>query len=289
MKKRSLVAAIAMLVVSAIVLTSSTYAWFASSANASVSGISANVANNNGALQVTATTNASAASPQPKTTLTDADFNLITDLNPVSMSIADGAQPAFYKANYDGTTFTPGAAGAASTITSGVASGDYVKYGFDVTYTNGDTSAQVVEIAPTWSQTSNFTYALIEFTRDVSGTSTTTYYLCGTGYAGTYEPLVGITANTTVTDSNKAANKVDIIDDQDDNHTNATIGNVVGATAFTAGDKLTFAAAAADTNNPTVVTTASVNVYIWAEGQDPQCYGTAASGSGTMTFAIGLQ
>ena len=55
MKKRSLVAAIAMLIVSAIVLTSSTYAWFASNSAANVETISANVANNDGSLQIMAT------------------------------------------------------------------------------------------------------------------------------------------------------------------------------------------------------------------------------------------
>ena len=54
MKKRSLVAAIAMLMVSAIVLTSSTYAWFATSSAAAVDKFSATVTNNSGSLTVQA-------------------------------------------------------------------------------------------------------------------------------------------------------------------------------------------------------------------------------------------
>ncbi len=54
MKKRSLVAALAMLMVSAIVLTSSTYAWFATGTTAKVSNISATVANTAGNIQISA-------------------------------------------------------------------------------------------------------------------------------------------------------------------------------------------------------------------------------------------
>lgn len=54
MKKRSLVAALAMLVVSAIVLTSSTYAWFATGTTAKVSGISAYVSNESGNITISA-------------------------------------------------------------------------------------------------------------------------------------------------------------------------------------------------------------------------------------------
>ncbi|MBQ2812726.1 MAG: hypothetical protein IJE63_05680, partial [Clostridia bacterium] len=54
MKKRSLVAALAMLMVSAIVLTSSTYAWFATGKTAKVSNVSATVGNSDGNILVSA-------------------------------------------------------------------------------------------------------------------------------------------------------------------------------------------------------------------------------------------
>ena len=54
MKKRSLIAAIAMLIVSAVVLTSATYAWFASGSTATVTAISGNVQNSDGSILLSA-------------------------------------------------------------------------------------------------------------------------------------------------------------------------------------------------------------------------------------------
>ncbi len=84
MKKRSLVAALAMLVVSAIVLTSSTYAWFAASTTASVSTISAEVQNSAGSIFVSPT----GETGTWRASLSSADYaGLAQSLTPVSASV----------------------------------------------------------------------------------------------------------------------------------------------------------------------------------------------------------
>lgn len=263
MKKRSLVAAIAMLIVSAIVLTSSTYAWFASNGAATVGAMNANVANNDGTLQVMATTNAIANS-QWKTSLSSADYTgYTTALTPVSMYMNNGA-PSFYKAAYDGVTFTAGSNGTVS---------DYLKYGFDVKYDNASENAATVSMVPTWSDSSDFVYALVE----VAAGGSTTYYLFS---SGSYVPLTGLTGE--VTDTKGAGASIDIIDAADSGYANATMGNTNGTTAGASGTAITFTAAAGDS------TTANVNIYIWAEGQDPQCSGITAAGTGSMSFNISV-
>lgn len=264
MKKRSLVAAIAMLVVSAIVLTSSTYAWFASNSSASVSNISATVTNNDGSLQVMATDSAAAGAVW-KTAIVATDYTgLPSALHPVSMNINSGS-PTFYKVTYDGQNFTAGSAGASNT--------DYLVYGFDVKYTNGGDSAATINVTPTWGDTSNFCYALIQLT---AGGTTTNYILAS---AGSYTAVTNVTG--TIDDSTGATAAV--IDATDDGYANATMGAALGgATTTTSGTALTFSAAAS------TATTANVKVYIWAEGQDANCTGTVNSESAQISFGIGV-
>ncbi len=274
MKKRSLVAAVAMLVVSAIVLTSATYAWFAASSTASVGTMSTAVANNDGSLQVKATISA-AGTPAWKTALTAADYSgYATTLTPVSMSIANVADgPSFYKVAYDGVSFS------VAEDTNGTAT-DFMTYGFDVQYVNAaGGAAKTFKIVPTWADTSNFCYALIK----VECGSTTKYYMLG---GNSYVPVTAIAAGTTITDGKGESAAVDIIDSADTNHTNATMGSIssdVNQIASSA-NTVTFNAAAGGESG--VTTTASVTVWIWAEGQDAQCSGTTAAGAASLTFAI---
>lgn len=264
MKKRSLVAAIAMLIVSAIVLTSSTYAWFASNGAATVGAMNANVANNDGTLQVMATTSAIANS-QWKTALTSADYTgYTTALTPVSMAKNANDGPSFYKASYDGVTFTAGSNGTVS---------DYLKYGFDVKYDNASENAATVSMVPTWSDTSDFIYALVE----VTAGGTTTYYMFS---SGSYTPVTAITGE--VTDTKGSGASVDVIDAADSGFANASMGSVAGVETGASGTAITFSAAASSS------TTANVNIYIWAEGQDPQCSGITAAGAGSMSFNISV-
>ncbi len=267
MKKRSLVAAIAMLIVSAIVLTSSTYAWFASNSNATVETISANVANNDGSLQIMATEAAVTGSTW-KTRLTASDYTGIpANLNPVSMAMVSGA-PSFYIANYDGTKFTATGSG------NGTPNGDYIKYGFDVQYVNGSDATPTISISPSWTDTSDFCYALVK----VATGGSTTYYMYQA--AGSYTPVTAVTGD--IIDA-KTSGTVDVIDAADANATTAaTMGDYASVTAGTSGTAITVTALASDT------TTIDVDVYIWAEGQDAQCSGTTAAGAATMSFSLGV-
>ena len=108
MKKRSLVAALAMLMVSAIVLTSSTYAWFAASAEANVSAFSATVSNNSGNLTVKATGAEAVDNAAAKPVITADDYKaaaLCKTLSPVSLYIGtDG--PVLNKVTYENGEYT---------------------------------------------------------------------------------------------------------------------------------------------------------------------------------------
>lgn len=270
MKKRSLVAAIAMLIVSAIVLTSSTYAWFATNSSASVDTMSANVANNDGSLQIRAAEGA-AGTARWKTSLTSADYTGIpNNLNPVSMAMVSGA-PSFYIAAYDGTKFTATGSGNASV------NSDYIKYGFDVQYVNGGATTPTITITPSWSDTSDFCYAIVK----VAANSTTTYYLFDA--SGSYTPITAV--NGDIIDNKTADTPIDVIDDGDTNgDINASKGGFTGATKWsTAGISAIEVTAAANTT-----TAIDVDVYIWAEGQDEDCSGTTAAGTATMSFSLGV-
>ncbi len=260
-----------MLIVSAIVLTSSTYAWFATNSSASVGEMSASVANNDGSLQVKATTAAVPGSDW-KTSLTSADYTGVPrSMNPVSMAMvteSDTASPQFYKVAYDGTKFTATGSG------NGTPNGDYIKYGFDVQYINAGSATPTINLTPTWAIVSDFVYALVKVTNN----GTTTYYMFRA--SGSYTPIVAMTGD--VTDA-KGTGSVDVIDSGDSGWANATKGTYADDSEnWTSGTSIDIQAAANDT------TTINVEVYIWAEGQDPQCSGTTASGSGTMSFSIGL-
>ena len=133
MKKRSLVAALAMLVVSAIVLTSSTYAWFATSSKASVSTISAQVTSNKGALTVQATGAYAKDTAIKSTSITDADYldTMTSSLTPVSVYLnstpAEGATPfTAGKVGFNVTEFEGYANAAVNT--------DYLTYQFTAEY-----------------------------------------------------------------------------------------------------------------------------------------------------------
>lgn len=267
MKKRSLVAAIAMLIVSAIVLTSSTYAWFATNSGATVGQISASVANNDGSLQIKASESAAAGATW-KTGLVSTDFTgLPSAFNPVSMAMVSGA-PSFYSVNYDGTMFKASGSDTASVNV------DYMKYGFDVQYINASADQPNIRITPTWSDTSDFCYALVK----VASGSTTTFYMFQS--AGSYVPVTGL--NGDITDTKGSGASVDIIDSADVGFANAATGNYASVTSINSGDNIDIQALASDT------TSIDVDVYIWAEGQDAQCSGTTASGSATLSFALSV-
>ncbi|HBL40465.1 MAG TPA: hypothetical protein DDY98_02395 [Ruminococcaceae bacterium] len=267
MKKRSLVAAVAMLVVSAIVLTSATYAWFSASSSASVSSITAAVTNNSGSLSIAPTgTNAKSATKDIfKTTISNADYeNLCANLSPVSMSM--NTTPQFNKVSYDAAKFSGFAAATANS--------EYLTYTFTVKYVNGNASSKTINITPTFTQNAqNFTYGIVAITTGTGETATTTYYMYSA--SGSYEPVASMSADVTDTNGNA------IIDSADDGYQSSYIGNTTGTTAGTSGTAISLMTVSANSTD-----TATVTAYVWAEGQDANCTGNVNNESTGFTFAL---
>lgn len=264
MKKRSLVAAIAMLMVSAIVLTSSTYAWFATSSAAAVDKFSATVTNNSGSLTVQAVNNGVAGAK--KTTLTSGDFTgLATTLQPVSLYIDGGVQ--VNKVAYDAAKF--------DTFTMATKNLEYLYYEFNAEYINGGKKAAVVNMTPTFTvdAAGKFLYGLLEVT--VAGTAE--YYVFDAA-AGSYVPVKAL-SNGNVKDSNGN----NIIDAEDEGYvaSDMAAGITTIAKSSASGDAIKiFDAPAGET------TTANIKVYVWAEGQDDNCSGIVNAASAGFNFAL---
>lgn len=263
MKKRSLVAALAMLVVSAIVLTSSTYAWFASNATATVSDISATVTNNNGSLTVAAS-GTYAANEIKKTAITASDYDFgrtSNTLNPVSMSMDSGA-PLFNKVSFEEGAFT--------NITGAAENADYITYQFKAEYVNGADKTATIEISPSFTRGADFLYGIVK----VTANNTATYYFYNS--ADSYEPVKSMTSSSVV-DTNGNS----IIDSGDTGYVQGDMGVTTGATIAESGKAVTLMTVDAQTTAE-----ATVDVYIWAEGQDAQCQGTVNASSAAFNFSL---
>ena len=273
MKKRSLVAALAMLVVSAIVLTSSTYAWFASNSSAEVDDISAKVANNSGNLLLQATGAYAVEGAKPTVKLTANDYNFKrgdsgNTMQPVSMSIAEG-DVSFKKVSFGESKFTA--------ISDASGDTDYITYQFTAKYDNGTNGTKAVYLAPDFSASgAAFTYGLIKVTDNTKENDNVSFYLYD-NVAGEYTPIVSFTG--------------EITDDGD-----SVIDN--GDTGFEGANVVFGSYEDADKNPADSITimnvesgktgTAIIDVYVWAEGQDPQCSGPVAS-EGGFGFTVSAQ
>ena len=278
MKKRSLVAALAMLVVSAIVLTSSTYAWFAVSDSAEVTTISAQVTNASGALTLKAKYNAKEGAVE-KTVLMDSDFNLVTNLSPVSMYLNNQGVASAYFLNYEGSTFLPG---GVATGKYGETNALYQHYSFDVNFVNGSAdAAETITMKPNFNSANNYCYGLVIVSQDGVSSKETRYLFTPDG--ATYAPVTGLSGN--VEDSNQAENCSYVIDSGDKNYANAAMPTDM-ASNYTIG---------ANDTAVDIMTVAggeqgkvTVEVIIWAEGQDPQCVTGAVTGAASFGFEFGM-
>ncbi len=266
MKKRSLVAALAMLVVSAIVLTSSTYAWFATSSAATVDKFSASVTNNSGSLTVQAVNDGVPGTK--KTALASTDFtSLVQYLQPVSLYIDNGVK--VNKVAYDAAKFD-----AFSTASN---KSDYLYYEYNAEYINGGEGVATVNMIPTFTadEAGKFLYGLLEVTAGGS----TTYYIFD-GHSGSYVPVKAL-SNGEVKDTNGN----NIIDANDEGYSAADMAASVATVATSTASGATiqlFDAPAGET------TTANIKVYVWAEGQDDNCSGIVNAASAGFNFALSV-
>jgi len=253
MKKRSVLSAVAMLLVSAIVLTSATYAWFASGSSASVTTVTATVSNSDGTLLISAdggttwkTTVAMGADPKAAgaygdftaSTLTYPDITESTagQLTPVSCIPASGDIGTPMGGALSGTAFS------SSPVTEGwVMFQVLVKSSVNATIT----------VDPNFATAVNFGYCYFV----VNGTG----YLFGNAASRQYNPIAYSASEVTGVDGNGNA----IMDSSE--------GVVLAAqqTTVAQGNSYTITA--------THGVSYTVTCYMWVEGQDAACTGSIAT------------
>ena len=255
-KKRALLSAIAMLVVSAVVLSSATFAWFMAGTTATVTGIATTVKSGS-SVQVSSTgTEGSFSNTIDRATLDLESTNFIPgELTAVSTgsSIADNTF-------FSGTLLNSYAFSAsAATLTK---TGPLVKF---TVYVRCSTPGLVTLTSTTISggaQSMVYTAARID-----NSVPTTKLYAGDGGTSG----YAGITSAGTGTDSNHNS----YMDGSDSPAYSGTLQNVTPLTGGLAAFTIPFTGAVDETH--------TLTVWMWLEGQDPQCAGTV---SATPSLAI---
>jgi len=255
MKKRSLFAAVAMLIVSAIVLTSATYAWFAASASVSMSPISATIKNDQGGILLsTDKLLATEGGAIWKTTLETGDFdNLEDELVPISCTPnANNESGNLVKQN---GTLTGQAFSSTGSATDG-----FIHY---KVYAKAQVGGKLDVV--NWLSASNlpFIYAYVTAWKTVSNTPT----LQGSPLfvSEAQDSYTPISVNTTSTDSNGNG----IIDSADSAH-----GAIEGSSVYTSTANDNAATKALANYEMAAGDIVSIDVVVWAEGQDANCTGT---------------
>lgn len=280
MKKRSLFAAVAMLIVSAIVLTSATYAWFASGSQATISTINAKVTNQDGTLEIASVATGSTANW--KNVLTVADFALNTSNVGVPGTSGTVAN--------DATTLTPisfDIASGISNMVSGSISQDNTnanQYNFSsgssapttgfvhLTFYVRVTKACTVEITPALSCQKAFVFGAV-----ASGTGAGYTYQVVNGASSTgYTPVVG--QSKTAIDNNTQNGIVDPAEDTNSDILGSPIAPTSTKIQLTFGDNET----TADNYYK------QVDMFVWAEGQEPTCTGSVPTAYATFDVSLAI-
>lgn len=256
-KKRAVLSAVAMLVVSAIALSSATYAWFSAGTSVGVDSISANISNNNGTILISAT-GAAINDGSWKIQLTEADLRAVTTnafpTEPLKMMSA--VSTTLSKGQVIGGSITD-----AKFSTQAAAKTNYIKYTAYLTATADCT----VRITPQFTSTVAFCYGGV-----VQDTNT---LLLNTSAGRSYYPI-------------DSASMVDIPD--------GNFNDIVDPSEA-AGDLGTLQTAVA--SGATTFLTLSMTkdliypftVYVWAEGQDAACRGAITSNQSSMIINIAKQ
>jgi hypothetical protein len=260
-----------MLLVSAIVLSTSTYAWFSAGATVSVGDITATIEQTDGSIEISAdNTNwgSSIGLTELKAVAGNALFyegtataTKVANLTPVSATPGTGSMTfvnASLAGNADGTNTVT------STTTAAVADGKYVYYSFYIKAGNADTE---VTITPnfTVSGDKNFVLGAVS----VDGGAAAVY---GSSSSVTYLPM---TAGKTAVDSDANC----IIDSSDAS---------AGVPSGTLGTQVTSNGTAFTDVKPGT-SGIQVKVWIWAEGQQADCAGSVSGLSGTFAFTIATE
>jgi len=258
MKKRSLFAAVAMLIVSAVVLTSATYAWFAGNASVSVDTISVGLTTSDGSILISPDN-----SDWTKTVLTAADFTESGEnINNKSDKLMNPIDIDAGASNKRTASF--GSSGTTITIGGNAATTDYTH--FDFYLKSPTTASQQVDLTCTFSDNTAYGYAAVKV-------GDGNWNIISTDAYG-YTPLAANSGSTT-----------------DDN------GDFVISTGDAGATGLIGTAQTIGTTNGSYTTTITlgeidastkVDVLMWAEGQDPQCSKATTTSEMSIAFSIGL-
>ncbi|GEM_PF-4181105 len=270
MKKRSLIASIAMLLVSAIVLSTSTYAWFSAGASVSVDSITAEITQTDGSIEISANNstwgssiglddlkavagNALAYTGDP----VNGGATQVTNLATVSGIPTTNGMASFVPASL---TSASGVNTITSTAATTLAAGKYVFYKF---YVRAADAATKVTVTPHFSVTGdkNFVIGAVS----VAGSAPKFY---GNADNLTYNPLK---ASQAVVDSNNDC----IITTAD---SGVTVDDQILTAVTTSGGTFTDVTPGTDG--------IAVSVWIWAEGQEASCTGAVSGLSGSFSFDI---
>jgi len=285
MKKRSLFAAVAMLIVSAIVLTSATYAWFAASSTIDIASFTATTDATSGGLVVSASGNDGTWVTQLTKANYQNDSGSVTNVFPTS----DKFEPV--TGNIDAsdalTLKTGSLAGTTFTWADATATAGYIQY---TTFVMSPSSNGLVEVKPTLAKSSAdgaanlakfiYYYATIE---NVTTTGSTVSGGTVAAVSKNYKANALESRSYNAIVSGTAGN-------YNDGDSNGIISSAE-ASALTITSQGTFPAFAQANANTALQFNAvagaiyKITVTVWAEGQDATC----VSGSGSACSAqVGL-
>jgi hypothetical protein len=260
-KKRALLSAIAMLVVSAVVLSSATFAWFVAGDAANINTISANVATSS-SIQVSAdkdswsaTLNQSDMEAVPVGIVPDNSFPAML----TAISTPATASMPFFKGELLNTkAFTSSSASAGDIAAS------LVKFTFWIR--SGADAAAAFTTSTLIGSAINATYVAIQIGDsgvDNAGTKTPTVFV---GTANSYVPIIGAAAGTD-TDGNGIMNGAGEF---------GSLGTTVTGTAFAGATQIAL----------TSMTEKQIIVYMWLEGNDANCKLGTGGTSGSAALAL---
>ena len=255
MKKRSLFAAVAMLIVSAIVLTSSTYAWFKGVSTVTVPTISASVSGSDGTLLLSADGGSSWDITFTESQITDLVKPTGGVLTPISVT-PNATELKAMSGSLSGTAFT------SSNITSSFTGG--IKYSYMIKSTTDAT----VNVTPNFTAGVDFGYCYVVTNNGASGADAQTLTkLIGVAASRQYKPIAFSGSEVTGTDTNGNG----YLEDAED--------------VALAAQQTTEANSVAMAVNAKANTPITVQVYMWAEGNDQACTGSA-SGAPSIAFTV---
>ncbi|MGI6247817.1 MAG: hypothetical protein ACOYJX_00215 [Acutalibacteraceae bacterium] len=254
-RKRALLSAFAMLLVSSLVLSSATFAWFVAGDNANINTISANVATSS-SIQV------SADNVNWTAQLQQADMDGLYDNSfPTmlkAMSTPAVAPMVFYNGDLLNTkAFTSSSAGAADIAAN------LVKFTFWIR--SGEDAAVRFTTSKLEGTAAVATYVAMQVSdsaQDNAANKTPTVYV---GTANSYFPINGVNTGTDL-DGNAIMNDAEF----------PALGAQVVGTLFTSASDI----------NLTAMEAKQITIYMWLEGQDANCKLGTSGVSGSAQLSL---